>query len=77
MADLVHSLAGEGAVTVEQPVIAGFNLTALPDLLRRSDELSDTALSQVEPKQAEAERGKLSKSLTQDGQISTARIQAP
>ncbi len=77
MADLVHSLAGEGAVTVEQPVIAGFNLTALPDLLRRSDELSDTALSQVEPKQAEAERSILSKSLTQDGQISAARIQAP
>ncbi len=77
MADLVHSLAGEGALTIENPVIAGLNITAMPEMLRQSDELTGPGKAPLEPKQAEAERTKLSHALTQGGQMNANPVQAP
>lgn len=84
MADLVQSLAGEGTLTIDRFAIAGLNPAAMADVLLRSDELSDTAITQAEPKQAEAERIKLAKLLSQNsnqsghqgGQMSAAQLQA-
>ncbi|HWD13058.1 AsmA family protein [Pseudochrobactrum sp. sp1633] len=75
MADLVHSLAGEGAVSIDKAGIAGLNVPAMAEILRRSDALSDSAVAQVEPKQAETERSKLSKTLTENGYMSAAQMQ--
>lgn len=75
MADLVQSLAGEGGLAVETPVIAGLNIAALPDMLRKSDALSEGVKTPVEPKLAEAERSKLSQTLTHSGQMSVNPFQ--
>lgn len=76
MSDLVQSMAGEGALTIDKLGIAGLNPAAVADILLRSDELSDAATTQAEPKQAEAERTKLAKILSQSGQMSAAQLQA-
>ncbi|MBX8814611.1 hypothetical protein HBA91_18495, partial [Ochrobactrum sp. MR34] len=72
-----HSLAGEGALTIENPAIAGLNITAMPEMLRQSDELTGSGKAPLEPKQAEAERTKLSHALTQGGQMNANPVQAP
>lgn len=75
MADLMRSLAGEGALTIDRLAIAGLNPGAMPDVLLRSDELSDAAGTQAEPKKAEAERAVLAKSLVQTGQMGIGQLQ--
>lgn len=75
MADLMHSLAGEGALTIDRLAIAGLNPAAMPDVLLSSDELSDAAGTQAQPKKAEAERAVLARSLVQTGQMGIGQLQ--
>lgn len=75
MAGLVHSLAGEGSATLQNVEIAGLNIPAVNEILRRSDTLPDGALSQADIKKAEAERLKLAQTLTQTGHMSAAEVQ--
>ncbi|WOC17020.1 AsmA family protein [Pseudochrobactrum sp. MP213Fo] len=76
MAGLVQSLAGEGAVTLDQLRIAGLDPAVMPEILNKSDVLSDEAEMQTEPKQTEAQRLELAKLLTQGGALSITKMQA-
>lgn len=77
MADLIHALAGEGTLVAEKATLNGFNIAAMPEVMRQSDLLSDNVTAQAEPKQTEAERSQLAKMLVQGGQMNALRIDAP
>ncbi len=76
MADLVHSLAGEGALSITAPVVAGLNVAAMEEVLIQSDAVSDHRTTGADQKQAEAERLKLAQILAQGGMLRADQTEA-